>query len=106
MMIYFVINCILMVILPFCWCISCAAWRRGYSVLQHLPFGGSLSDKHLKVSDLHFLMALAEINRDRHQCVSMAFDSLNSIPLKFQQVAFLSVYRETVIRKLGIENTC
>ena len=86
--------------------LSCAAWRRGYSVLQHLPFGGSLSDKHLKVSDLHFLMALAEINRDRHQCVSMAFDSLNSIPLKFQQAAFLSVYRETVIRKLGNENTC
>ena len=60
-----------------------AAWRRGYNVLQHLPFGSELSDKHLKVSDLHFLMALAEANRNRHPCIN-AFDALNTIPVKHQ----------------------
>ena len=64
--------------------LSCAAWRRGYNVLQHLPFGSGLSDKHLKVSDLHFLMALAESNRTRHPCINVAFDALNTIPVKHQ----------------------
>ena len=58
-------------------------------------------------------MALAEANRSRHPCINVAFDALNTIPVKHQSgrsktvsklnfsAAFLSVYRESVIRALG-----
>jgi hypothetical protein len=37
--------------------------------------------QQLKVSDLHFLMALAEMNRTPHWCFNLAVETINSIPL-------------------------
>ncbi|CBY21642.1 unnamed protein product [Oikopleura dioica] len=35
---YFCINLLTLITLPFCWTVSCAAWRRGYNLLFCLPF--------------------------------------------------------------------
>jgi len=74
--------------------------------------------QQLKVSDLHFLMALAEINRVPHWCFNLAVETINSIPLVrfFEQLLnlentpyvfqrdqkrfFLSAFREVLRRRV------
>jgi len=54
---------------------------------------------HLKVSDLHFLMALTEVNRKAHFCLNIAIDTINSIPLNEQKARFITAYTEVIQRK-------
>ena len=62
---------------------------------------------HLKISDLHFLMALTELNRRSHYYLNLAIDTINSIPIQDQNAKFMTAFIEVLQRKFPKQlNVC